>query len=110
MTRTNVFDLGGRVAAVIGGTGVLGGAICHGLGEAGAAIAVLGRSEERAAIRVAALEAAGVRATAVLVDATDPAAVEAACREIEIHARPGRRARQRAGGQQLHALLRDRPR
>ncbi len=82
MTRTNVFDLGGRVAAVIGGTGVLGGAICHGLGEAGAAIAVLGRSEERAAIRVAALEAAGVRATAVLVDATDPAAVEAACREI----------------------------
>jgi NAD(P)-dependent dehydrogenase (short-subunit alcohol dehydrogenase family) len=83
MTRTGVFDLGGRVAAVVGGTGVLGGAICHGLGEAGAAIAVLGRSEERAAIRVAALEAAGIRATAVLVDAAQPATVEAACREVE---------------------------
>jgi NAD(P)-dependent dehydrogenase (short-subunit alcohol dehydrogenase family) len=83
MTTTGVFDLGGRVAAVIGGTGVLGGALCHGLGEAGAAIAVLGRSEERAATRVAALEAAGVRAVGVQVDATDPVQVDAACREIE---------------------------
>jgi NAD(P)-dependent dehydrogenase (short-subunit alcohol dehydrogenase family) len=83
MGKTGVFDLGGRVAAVIGGTGVLGGALCHGLGEAGAAIAVLGRSEERAASRVAALEAAGIRAMAVRVDATDPAQVDAACREIE---------------------------
>jgi NAD(P)-dependent dehydrogenase (short-subunit alcohol dehydrogenase family) len=88
MTRTDVFDLGGRVAAVIGGTGVLGGALCHGLGDAGAAVAVLGRSEERAVGRVAALEAAGVRAIAVRVDATDLAAVEAACREIETRLGP----------------------
>ena len=83
MTTTGVFDLGGRVAVVIGGTGVLGGSICHGLGAAGAAVAVLGRSEERAAVRVAALEAAGVRAIAVQVDATVPATVEAARREVE---------------------------
>jgi NAD(P)-dependent dehydrogenase (short-subunit alcohol dehydrogenase family) len=83
MTTTGVFDLDGRVAVVIGGTGVLGGSICHGLGEAGAAVAVLGRSEERAATRVAALEAAGIRAIAVHVDATEPAMVEAARREIE---------------------------
>ena len=83
MTSLGVFDLGGRVAAVVGGTGVLGGAICHGLGEAGAAVAVLGRSEERAATRGAALEAAGIRAIAVAVDATQPATVEAACREVE---------------------------
>jgi NAD(P)-dependent dehydrogenase (short-subunit alcohol dehydrogenase family) len=88
MTKTDVFDLGGRVAAVIGGTGVLGGALCHGLGDAGAAVAVLGRSEERAAGRVAALEAAGVRAIAVRVDATDLADVEAACREIETRLGP----------------------
>ena len=88
MTKTDVFDLGGRVAAVIGGTGVLGGAICHGLGDAGAAVAVCGRSEERAAERVAALEACGVTAIAVRVDATDPAAVEAACHEIEIRLGP----------------------
>jgi NAD(P)-dependent dehydrogenase (short-subunit alcohol dehydrogenase family) len=83
MTGSGVFDLGGRVAAVIGGTGVLGGAICQGLGMAGAAVAVLGRSEERGVARVAALEAAGVRAISVRVDATDLAAVEASCRAIE---------------------------
>lgn len=83
MTSTGMFDLTGRVAAVIGGTGVLGGAICHGLGDAGAAVAVLGRSEERGLARVAALRATGVRAIAVRVDATDPAAVEAARREVE---------------------------
>ena len=88
MTTTGVFDLGGRVAVVIGGTGVLGGSICHGLGAAGAAVAVLGRSEERAAVRVAALEAAGVRAIAVHVDATVPAAVEAARREVEARLGP----------------------
>ena len=83
MTGTGVFDLTGRVAAVVGGTGVLGGTICHGLGEAGAAVAVLGRSAERAAIRVAALEASGIRAVPVLVDATDLPSVEAACRAVE---------------------------
>ena len=88
MTTTGVFDLDGRVAVVIGGTGVLGGSISHGLGAAGAAVAVLGRSEERAAVRVAALEAAGVRAIAVHVDATDPATVEAARREVEARLGP----------------------
>ncbi len=83
MTRTGVFDLEGRVAVVIGGTGVLGGSICHGLGEAGAAVAVLGRSDERAASRVAALEATGIRAIGVHVDATELASVEAARREVE---------------------------
>jgi len=33
-----LFDLTGKVAAVIGGAGVLGGAVCHGFGDAGAAI------------------------------------------------------------------------
>lgn len=78
-----MFDLRGDVVAVIGGTGVLGGALCHGLGGAGAAVAVLGRSRERAEARVAALTAQGVRAAAVLVDATDPASVEAARVEVE---------------------------
>jgi NAD(P)-dependent dehydrogenase (short-subunit alcohol dehydrogenase family) len=83
MTRTDVFDLGGRVAAVIGGTGVLGGAICQGLGAAGASVVVLGRSEERGAARLAALQAAGVRAMCVQVDATDEGSLERACQEIE---------------------------
>jgi NAD(P)-dependent dehydrogenase (short-subunit alcohol dehydrogenase family) len=78
-----MFDLQGRVVAVIGGTGVLGGALCQGLGAAGAAIAVLGRSRERADARVAALDAAGVRAVGVTLDATDPASVDAARLEVE---------------------------
>ena len=81
--RTALFDLSGRAAAVIGGTGVLGGAICHGLGEAGAAVAVMGRSRERADVRVAALEASGILAAAVIVDASDRASVERARLEAE---------------------------
>ena len=88
MTTLGVFDLSGQVAAVIGGTGVLGGAIAHGLGDAGAAVAVLGRSEERAASRVAALRAAGIRAMSARVDATDPAQVEAARRAVEAELGP----------------------
>ena len=88
MTTLGVFDLSGKVAAVIGGTGVLGGAIAHGLGDAGAAVAVLGRSEERAASRVAALREAGIRAMSARVDATDPAQVEAARRAVEAELGP----------------------
>jgi NAD(P)-dependent dehydrogenase (short-subunit alcohol dehydrogenase family) len=80
---TDLFDLSGRVAAVIGGTGVLGGAISHGLADAGAAIAVLGRSAERGEIRRAAIESAGGSATSISVDATDPEALRAALTEIE---------------------------
>lgn len=80
---SGLFDLDGRVVAVLGGTGVLGGAICHGLAAAGAAIAVLGRSKERADTRVAALETNGTRAVAVLVDATNPEAMDSARRDVE---------------------------
>jgi NAD(P)-dependent dehydrogenase (short-subunit alcohol dehydrogenase family) len=85
---SRLFDLEGRVAAVIGGTGVLGGAICHGLADAGARVAVLGRSQERADLRVASLESSGSTAIAVIVDATDPAAVEAARRTVEAQLGP----------------------
>lgn len=44
---TNLFDLTGDVAAVIGATGALGGAIAEGLAGAGAKVAVLGRNAER---------------------------------------------------------------
>ena len=80
---THLFDLTGRVAVVIGGTGVLGGAISHGLAEAGAAVAVLGRSTERGEIRRAAIEAAGGSAIAISVDSTDPDGLRSAVQEIE---------------------------
>ena len=78
---TQLFDLSGKVAAVIGGTGVLGGTLCHAFGSAGAKVAVLGRSRERADARVAALAEECVTAAGIVVDASDPASLEAAQRE-----------------------------
>ena len=81
--RTGLFDLTGKVAAVIGGSGVLGGAVCRGLADASASVAVLGRSRERADEVAAAVEAMGARSAAVLVDAADRASVEQARVEVE---------------------------
>ncbi len=78
---TQLFDLTGRVAAVIGGAGVLGGALCDGFGAAGAKVAVMDRSQERADARVAALTERGVEAAAFVLDATDRASIEAAHKE-----------------------------
>ena len=81
--RSHLFDLTGKVAVVIGGTGVLGGAVCRGFADAGASVAVLGRSRDRADEVAAAIEAKGVRAASVLLDASDRDSVEAARVEVE---------------------------
>ena len=65
----NLFSLQGRVAIVTGGTGVLGGAMAHGLAAAGAKIGILGRRAERAAEVVDAIQADGGEAMAVPADA-----------------------------------------
>ena len=78
-----LFDLEGRVAAVIGGTGVLGGVLCQGLAAAGASVAVLGRSRERGEAVAASIMRDGACAAAVVVDATVPESVETARREVE---------------------------
>lgn len=83
-----MFDLTGRVAAVIGGTGVLGGALCEGLAAAGAAVAVLGRSAQRGAERARSIEAAGGRAVPVSVDATDRGSLRQALAEVEARLGP----------------------
>lgn len=67
----NLFDLSGDVAVVLGATGILGGAMADGLAAAGAAVAVLGRNQERGEARVAAIRGAGGRAVFVPADATD---------------------------------------
>ncbi|MCE7985260.1 MAG: SDR family oxidoreductase [Caldilinea sp. CFX5] len=66
-----LFSLQGRVAIVTGGTGVLGGAMAHGLAAAGAKIGILGRRAERAADVVAAIQANGGEAMPVPADALD---------------------------------------
>jgi NAD(P)-dependent dehydrogenase (short-subunit alcohol dehydrogenase family) len=77
-----IFDLTGEVAAVFGGTGVLGGAMAEALASAGAAVAVLGRSAERGMARVRAIEQAGGRAIFVQADAMSTASLTASRDEI----------------------------
>jgi len=72
-----LFGFDGRVAVVIGGTGVLGGALCEGLTQAGARVIVAGRSAERGRERVAAIEKLGGIAAFIAVDATDRESVQA---------------------------------
>lgn len=65
----NMFSLKDDVAVVIGGTGVLGGAMADGLAQAGAAVAVIGRNAERGHARVAAIRKGGGRAEFFPADA-----------------------------------------
>lgn len=65
-----LFGLKEQVAVVIGGTGVLGGALAHGLALAGATVVVAGRSPERGNQRVTEIEAVGGRALFLPVDVT----------------------------------------
>ncbi|GAB5443751.1 MAG: SDR family oxidoreductase [Fuerstiella sp.] len=76
--KSNLFDLSNDVAVVIGGTGVLGGGMAEALASHGAKVAVLGRSEERGAARVKAIEDAGGTAMFHSVDAMDPASLKTA--------------------------------
>ncbi len=64
----DLFGLSGQVAVVIGGTGVLGGALADGLASAGATVVVAGRDPEKGKVRVAAIEKAGGKAAFAPVD------------------------------------------
>lgn len=75
---TDMFDLTGRRAAVIGGTGVLGGQFCRALGAAGAEVFVLGRDRTRGEHVVRDIVSAGGQAQHLSVDVTERASVEAA--------------------------------
>ncbi|MBM3812649.1 MAG: SDR family oxidoreductase [Acidimicrobiia bacterium] len=72
-----LFGLDGQTAVVIGGTGVLGGALCEGLAQAGAYVVVAGRSAERGAERVAAIEKLGGKAAYREVDVTSRESIQA---------------------------------
>ena len=76
-------DLNGTLAIVTGGSGGLGGRICHALADEGANVAVLYNSGREQAESVASEVAAkGVEAEPVQCDVTDPAGVSAAVETI----------------------------
>ena len=64
-----LFDLTGELAVVIGGTGVLGGAIAEGLAAAGAAVAVVGRNADRGEARANTIRERGGQAMFAAADA-----------------------------------------
>lgn len=74
----SLFDLSGEVAVVLGGTGVLGGALAEGLAQAGADVAVLGRNTARGEARVAAIQAGGGTAFFASADASSKESLESA--------------------------------
>ena len=82
MLHEELFSLSGKVAAVVGGGGVLAGEIAFGLAGAGADIAILDFNLEAAEAKAAAVRELGREAMAVQVDATSKADLEKAVEAI----------------------------
>ena len=77
-----LFDLTGKVAAVIGGGGVLAGEMALGLARAGADVAILDFNEAAAQKKAAEVDSTGRRGLALRVDASKKADLEAALAKI----------------------------
>src|SRR3954447_23912045 len=71
-----LFGFDGQVAVVIGGTGVLCGAMAQGLAQAGATVVVAGRDAEKGAARVGEIEALGGKAAFASVDVMGRESIE----------------------------------
>jgi NAD(P)-dependent dehydrogenase (short-subunit alcohol dehydrogenase family) len=77
-----LFGLSGQVAVVIGGTGVLGGALAQGLAQAGATVVVAGRDAGRGTARVKEIEAAKGKAAFAAVDVMNRASIDDLLRQV----------------------------
>lgn len=79
----SLFDLTNQNAVVIGGTGVLGGAMVEALAAAGARVAVVGRNAERGQARADAIVKSGRTALFQAADALDVESLRTARDAIE---------------------------
>jgi gluconate 5-dehydrogenase len=82
------FDLTGRIALVTGSTSGLGREIARGLAEAGAAIVVNGRNDERVRKAVEVFADRGIAARGYVFDVTSEPAVTEAVNNIEAEVGP----------------------
>ena len=83
MSSTQLFDLSGRVAVVTGGNGGIGRGIALGLAQAGAAVAVLARNEEKNRRVMTELHALRVPALAVKLDLAERGQLQPALEQVE---------------------------
>jgi NAD(P)-dependent dehydrogenase (short-subunit alcohol dehydrogenase family) len=81
----SLFDLTGEIAAVLGGTGALGGGMADALASAGAKVVIVGRNADRGNERVRAIQAAGGTAMFQSADALDRSSLVAARDAIAKH-------------------------
>jgi NAD(P)-dependent dehydrogenase (short-subunit alcohol dehydrogenase family) len=73
----SLFGLEGKVAVVIGGTGELCGAMAEGLAQAGAEVVLVGRSQEKADVRLGRISEAGGKGYFVDGDLSSKAGIQA---------------------------------
>jgi NAD(P)-dependent dehydrogenase (short-subunit alcohol dehydrogenase family) len=100
-----MFDLTDEVAVVIGATGALGGASAQGMAEAGAKIAVVGRSAERGGERVDAIKATGGVAQFFTCDALDPDSLKGCHEAVTTELGPPSILLNAAGGNHPDAIV-----
>ncbi len=72
-----LFDLSGKVAVVTGGNGGIGLGMAKGLAQAGAAVAIAARNEEKSAKAVKELQTLGAKALAVTTDVSSEDSIAA---------------------------------
>ncbi len=79
----SLFGLEGKTAVVVGGTGVLCGAMAHGLLRAGCKVVLAGRDKAKAESLIANWGASGNRVRFCSTEATDKAALDALAHQSE---------------------------